>query len=155
MTKSSIALFLQHEGNTLHVLLAKLKQLKIWNSWLNECLPEQVLLLEHCRIVGLDGASLIVIADNPHWVTRFRFFIPQLVVALRKYSDLKNIQSICCKVRPPLHFSSVKKPKRTRLIISENTAECLRETANKIQHEKLKNVLESIAKRAIPEEFDK
>ncbi len=143
MTKSTLSAYLQHENKTLGNLLVKFNRLKIWNAWLSECLPEERALLEHCCIVGLDKQSLIVIADNPHWVTRFRFFIPDLLTLLRKYGDFKDIKSICCKVRP-LHYSAVK-PKRHPLIISKQTAEVVRETANKIKDMKLKKILMRIA----------
>ncbi len=153
MIKSTIATFLRHESNTLGQLLVKLNQLKIWNGWLRECLPLEPLLTEHCQIVKLDGTSLIVIADNPHWITRFRFFIPTLLIQLRKHSDLQNIRSICCKVRPPHHpFSSAHRIRRRPLTVSANTAHILQETANKIQNTKLQEILRKIAKRTNQEE---
>jgi hypothetical protein len=148
MTKSTIATFLQHESNTLGQLLNKLNQLKRWNGWLSDCLSGELLLTKHCKIVKLDGTSLIVIADNPHWVTRFRFFIPSLLTKLQKYPDLQNIRSICCKVRPPhQHLSNIHRARRRPLKVSANTAEILQETANKIKNEKLQKILLKMASR--------
>lgn len=148
MTKSSISNFLKHESNSFSTLLARLSKLKTWNTWLRELLKNETLLTEHCQIVGLDGASLIVIADNSHWVTRFRFFIPQLLIQLRQYPDFKDIRAICCKVRP-VHHRAYKKTKRRPLIISENTAEILQETAKKVKDEKLKKILQRLAGRVM------
>jgi hypothetical protein len=145
MTKSTIAAILQNE--TLGNLLRKFNRLETWNTWLKECLPEESVLFEHCQIVGLDKTSVIVIADNPHWVTRFRFFIPDLLIKLRHYDDFKDIRAICCKVKPP-HFRATK-PKRHPLIISNNTAEILKEAAKKIKNEKLKAILNKMAERNI------
>jgi|SRR5579872_2782558 len=145
MTKSIIAAYFQHEGKTLGNLLVKFNRLKIWNTYLRECLAEELVLLEHCQIVGVDKTSLIVIADNPHWVTRFRFFIPDLLIKLRHYEDFKNIRAICCKVRPPHYRAS--KPKRQPLIISNQTAEIVQEAAKKMKNEKLKEILMRIAGR--------
>lgn len=147
MVKSSIAAYLQHESKTLGSLLNKFNRLKIWNNHLRECLSEELTLLEHCQIVGLDKTSLIVIADNPHWVTRFRFFIPDLLIKLRRYDEFKGLLAICCKVRP-LNYPSTK-PKRKPLIISNNTAEILKEAAKKIKNEKLKAILFKMAERNI------
>lgn len=145
MTKRAIATYLQHESKTIGNLLIKFNRLKIWNAWLRESLPDESLLLEHCQIVGLDKASLIVIADNPHWVTRFRFFIPNLVIQLRQHEELKNIRAICCKVKPP-HFRPTK-PKRKPLMISTQTAEIVEEAASKMKNGRLKEALMRIAKR--------
>jgi len=145
MTHSNLTAYLHTENNTLGQLLLKLNQLKQWNNWLHNCLPAEKLLTEHCQIVGLDKTSLIVIADNPHWVTRFRFFIPDLLVKLRYYPDLQAIRAICCKVKPPYYPVAARRQTRQRLIISPNTADILQKTAIKIQNEKLKHVLQRMA----------
>ena len=63
------------------------------------------------------------------------------------YDDLKNIRSICCKVRPP-YYPAVK-PKRQPLIITNQTAEIVQEAANNIKNQKLKEILLRIAERNI------
>jgi len=145
MTKRTIAAYLEHESKTIGNLLTKFNRLKIWNAWLREYLPDESYLLEHCQIVGIDKASLIVIADNPHWVTRFRFFIPDLLIKLRQHDELKSIRAICCKAKPP-HYRPAQ-PKRKPMMISDQTAEIVQETADKIKHGKLKAVLMRMAKR--------
>lgn len=145
MSKRAITSYLQGDSKTIGNLLARFNRLKIWNERLAKCLPEEALLLSHCHVVGLDKTSLIVVADNPHWVTRFRFFIPDLLIQLRQYDDFKSLQAICCKVRPP-HYRP-NKPKRKPLIISDETADILQEAANKVTHGKLKAVLMKMAER--------
>lgn len=147
MTKQAITAYLQDESKTVGNLICQFNRLKLWNGWLQKLLPEESVLLQHCQIVGLDKTSLIVIADNPHWVTRFRFFIPDLLIQLRQYDDLKNIKSICCKTRPALFRAT--KSKRKPLIISEQTAETIKETAERIKSEKLKTILIQMAKRTM------
>ena len=140
--------YLKSENKTLSSLLVKLNQLKKWNSGLRECLPEEKILTEHSQIVGVDGTSLIVIADSSHWVARFRFFIPELLIKLRNYPGLQNIRAICCKVRPQNYKAGSKKIKRRPLNISIENANMLRETAHKIHDEKLRKILEKIARLA-------
>jgi len=147
MAYLTLTTYFQQESKTLNSLLLKLNQLALWNSRLRDALPDEPLLTEHCHIVGLDKAALIVIADNPHWVTRFRFFIPDLLIKLRHHPDLKQIQAICCKVKP-LYNAAPKKIRRQRLTISKNTADVLQSTAHKIQDKKLKAVLKKIAERS-------
>ncbi len=146
MKQSNITTYLKQDNHTLGNLLFKLNQLKTWNSWLRAALPADSLIMDHCQIVGLDRTSLIVIADNAHWVTRFRFLIPQLLTQLQQYPELKNIRSICCKVRPALH-PTIKKTQRQPLQISATTAEILQETAQKISDQKLKKILQRMAQR--------
>ncbi len=146
MTKAPLSTFLKQDSKTLGNLLLKLQQLNQWNAWLAECLADEKSLLTHCKIVGLDRQSLIVMATNPHWVTRFRFFIPTLIEKLRQFPDLKNIQAICCKVSPPQYNQVVKKP-RGKLALSQGSSEVVQHTAKKIKHAKLKQVLERLAER--------
>lgn len=150
--KKTIATYLKNENKTLSQLLVKCSRLKTWNQYLKDCLPEENTLLEHCQIVGLDKTSLIVIADNPHWVARFRFFIPDLIQQLKKHEDLEDIRAICCKVKPP-HYRPSRKLKRQPLLISEQTAQIMEETAGKIKNGKLKEILLRMTKRTSDNTF--
>ena len=145
MTQPNVTDYLNPESKSLTNLLSKLKVLRQWNLWLKQCLPEETLLTTHCQIVGLDGTSLIVIANNPHWVTRFRFHIPNLLKKLQQYSELSSIRSICCKVRPAQYPMSVKKNKQAKLCLSVENSKMLKEAALKLQDVKLRAVLEKIA----------
>ena len=142
---NSITHYLQQYNPILSNLLSKLSQLEQWNSWLKECLLDQnKTLTQHCFIVNLVGTSLIVIADNPHWVTRLRFHIPELLVKLKQYPGLENIQAICCKVQPnyvPASLSN-REPQQK---LSTKSAALLREIASKVTDEKLRIALEKIA----------
>jgi hypothetical protein len=149
VTKSKVEAYLQPGNKTLDHLFSKLQRLKLWNDWLQTCLPEETILLSHCQIVGLDKHSLIIIADNSHWVARFRFFIPEVLTKLKAYSDFKDLRAICCKVRPLQYSHHTKKTKRQPLLISKQTAEIMQKTANKLKHKKLKDVLDGIAKRQL------
>jgi len=142
---TSISHYFQQDSKTLGKLLSQLTQLQRWNGWLKECLEENVLLTEHCFIVSLAGTSLIVLADNPHWVTRFRFHIPTLLPKLRNYDDFKHIQSICCKVEPNYVPVSSRENRQPQQKLSKKSAALLLETASKVTDEKLRIVLEKIA----------
>lgn len=147
MVKSSIATYLRQDGKTLGKLLVKVNQLKQWNSWLHECLTEESTLLEHCQIVSIDKGALIIIADSAHWVTRFRFHIPQLLIKLRHYPDFAALKAICCKVRPA-DYSSITTAQKTperKISLSSKNAAALQNAADKIENKRLKAVLERIA----------
>lgn len=142
---NSITQYLQQDHPLLGNVLSKLSQLEQWNSWLKECLPEQnKTLTQHCFIVNRAGASLIVIADNPHWVTRLRFHVPELLVKLKQYPGLETIQAICCKVQP--NYVPVAPSKREpQQKLSPKNAALLRAAASKVKDKKLRMVLEKIA----------
>ena len=127
------------------MLLSKLNHLKQWNHSLKACLPEEKSLFQHCQIVGLSGNSLIVIADSAHWVTRLRFYIPELLPKLRTYPGLEKIQSICCKVQPNDFAATPKKIKRPQQKLSTENASILRAAAQKLSDKKLRAILEKIA----------
>jgi len=146
MSQLSVANLLQKDSTGLSKLTIKLKQLTQWNDWLKDALPlEDKDLAKHCQIVGIDRTSLIVIADTAHWVTRFRFFIPNLLKVLQNYPDLKNIGSICCKVRPAHHRQMNNKKPKSTVVLSKKNAQVLMEDAAQIKDEKLRKVMEKIA----------
>ncbi len=145
---SAVTQYFQQDSKTLSVFLSRLKQIKQWNQWLQESLEEENLLTQHCHLVNIEGTSLIAMADNPHWVTRFRFYIPELLPKLRSYPDFASIKAICCKVQPnyiPATTPARRGPQQT---LSARNAKLLHETANKLADtdEKLKVILEKIAK---------
>jgi hypothetical protein len=148
MVKSSVATYLKQDGKSLGKVLVKLNQLKQWNGWLSDCLTEETILLEHCQIVGINRDALIVIADSAHWLTRFRFHIPTLLVKLRHYPDFNTLKAICCKVRPQHHAAASQKATGRRLSLSKANAAALQGAANKIEDKKLKAILEKMARYA-------
>lgn len=144
LMKNSITDYLRQDNKALGKLMAKVSQLQQWNNWLKESLEHDFALSEHCFITSLSGKSLIVFADNPHWVTRFRFHIPALIIKLKKYDDFKTIQSICCKVQPNYVPVSPKR-REPQLKLSKKSARIVKDTAEKISDEKLQASLTKIA----------
>jgi hypothetical protein len=144
MTKSTLTEFLRADSKSLGSLLTRLNQLKQWNAWLQESLTTDQPLTKHCYIVNLTGNSLIVIADSAHWVTRLRFHIPDLIKKLKRYPGLENIRAICCKTQPA-HHTATKKKTASPQKLSMNSANILRESAQKIADKKLGDILKKIA----------
>jgi hypothetical protein len=147
MAKNTIANYLQQDSKTLGSLLAKLGQIIQWNESLKECCREkEPLLTKHCQIVNLSGKSLIAIADCPHWLTRLRFHIPELLIKLRKYPGLENIQGICCKVQPKYTQYISRKPRNPQKRPSPKSMEIILEITSKLKDERLRHILEKMAK---------
>lgn len=145
MTNTTINSYLQRDSKTLGNLLNKLTQLKRWNALLRDCLNNEAHLMDHCQIVNMAGNSLIVIADSPHWLTRLRFRIPDVLPKLREHTGLEHIKAICCKAQPNLHYEKSKKIRRNRLTIKPETAALILETAKKLDDTKIRSILERIA----------
>jgi len=148
MTKFNPIHYLQQDNKTLSSLLAKINQLQQWNGHLRECLGSDNLLLQHCQIANVSGTVLIIIADGPHWVTRLRFHIPELLSQLQHYPSLAHIKGICCKVQPARH-AGIQKTAGNRPQLSQKSASLLQEAALKIQDERLRSILNKIALRAL------
>jgi hypothetical protein len=151
MKKGNVENYFSSDNHALGELLVKLNQLKQWNSWLEESLANEKTLLTHCQIVGLSGTSLIAIADSAHWVTRLRFYIPDLLPKLRKYHGLEKIESISCKVQPNIFSIAPQKKSLPQQKLSEKNAAMLLATAEKMSDKKLRAVLEKIASYSISE----
>ncbi len=145
MTKMTIQDHLQQDNKTLGSLLHKLAQIKHWNQIIRDCLGDEAHIMDHCQIVNLSGNSLIAITDSPHWLTRLRFHIPDLLPKLRQHKGLEHIKALCCKAQPGMYHGKLKKPRRNRLMLKPDTANLILENAQKIKDEKIKAILERIA----------
>ncbi len=140
----TIQKFMNESNNTLGPLLTKLNQLKKWNAYLRESLGSDAHIADHCQIVNLIDNQCIVIADNPLWLTRIRFYVPQLLPLLRAYPDLKNLKAICCKVHPSYTPHPKRKPRVAQKKLSANAKLKVSEIADKIDDKKLQHILKKI-----------
>lgn len=145
MTHTKIHSYLQRDSKTLGSLLNKLTQLKKWNLILRDCLGDEAHIMDHCQIVNISGNSLIAIADSPHWLTRLRFHIPDLLPKLREHKGLEHIKAICCKAQPGVHHTKSKKTTRKKLALRPETSAEILETAKKLKDTKIRAILEKIA----------
>jgi len=137
--------FLQEKNHTLGKLFAKLKQLNVWNQYLCECLSEEPLLAKHCYVVNVSRTSLFVLTDSPHWQTKLRFLIPTLLPKLKTYRELENIQAIICKVEPTYTLHRPQLTRYAQAKMRPETGNLIRTIAKKIDHPKLRKILEKIS----------
>lgn len=150
MPNFNIKNYLQENTPSLGVLLSKLAQLKQWNLCLQESVGVNHPLLNHCQIVNLLENKLILMVDSPTWMTRMRFYVPELLKKLQKYDSLKHIKEIQCKVYPNTSPSRKKLKNPPPALLSAQTAEAIRKSAQKISDEKLRKILEKISSRMKP-----
>ncbi|MDX1900425.1 MAG: DciA family protein [Gammaproteobacteria bacterium] len=142
----STAGYLSPDNQTLGSLLGRVKQMQTLHTRLSEALPDQKELFQHCYVLRPDATSLLLIAENPHWVTRLRFLVPALHTALKKYSDLAELRAIYCKVQPPLYQNRfIVRKKYRRMEITSQSAALFEEAAAKIKDPKISRILKKLA----------
>jgi hypothetical protein len=150
MTHLTVNNFLTGKNNAFKDLWRKLSLYKVWNERLQACLGEDDAdLAAHCKIVRIDKAALIVLVDNPHWITRFRFHIPQLLLKLRKFPEFAHVQAICCKAHPNFHNLHANKPTQVKstppLSLSIKSSELITQAAERITDTNLRSSLIKLA----------
>lgn len=107
----------------------------------------------HVEVANIRNQNLMLITDSPVWTTRLRQLSPQILAFIRKNTEksdeLHSIHHIQISTRyhtstdSPTRSSSNKK--NSLLPISDKTSELLMQSANSIDHPKLKNALLKIA----------
>jgi len=130
--------------------MLRVEQIKHWQTILFNCLPQEKEIFNHCHVVHADQSSLMILAENPHWIGRLRFLIPQILSVLQQNPNYARLKNIYCKVRPPLYNNrlSQKRPSRQRLAISENSAKEISSAAERIRDPKVCRALKKLAARA-------
>ena len=108
----------------------------------------------HVEVANFRNQNLMLITDSPVWTTRLRQLSPQLLDFIRKNTqeadELHSIHHIQISTRyhtsanSPAQSSTNKK--HSLLSISDKTSELLLQSANSIDHPKLKNALLKIAR---------
>ena len=145
-SQQAVTHVLQQDSKVLDSLLNKLNQLTRLNSILAASLEEK--LIPHCQVANYANDSLTVIVYNAIWATQFRFLIPSLIPRLRNEPELAQLKNIVCKITPQIGLREAPSSQVIRLMpkLSFASAEIILHTAQSIKHEKLKSVMERLAK---------
>ena len=144
-SQQAITHVLQQDSKVLDALMLKLKQLKQLQQILSEYLDSK--LINHCQVANLDNGCLIILTDSALWATQFRFQIPDLLAKLRQHPQLYHLKHIYCKIRPAQNVRRIpeaSEPPMSRL--SLETSQMILDTASTIKHDKLKTIMQKIAK---------
>ena len=99
----------------------------------------------HCHIAAWrDGVLSLVVTDG-HWATRLRYQQKRLQRQLQALEAFGNLQKIRFQVRPPL----VSAPRVSQpLMLSNDAATSIRDSAEGIRDPRLREALERLAKHA-------
>ena len=145
LTAASI---LKQDSSVLHSLFERLKYLEKLVEILSGHL--EPLLVRHSRVANFENGCLMIIAESAIWATRIRFQAPQLIPKLSAYPELYGLKSIECKVVPIVVQRALMAspyPPRKMPEMNKETAEIVLEMASGIKEDKLRKVMERIAKR--------
>lgn len=72
-------------------------------------------LAKHCKVANVRQNILILYVDSAAWGMKLRYFIPQLLEALRNDNTLAYISSIEYKIRPADHRKTALSHKKVAL----------------------------------------
>lgn len=124
----------------------KVRALAILENQILSLLPPE--FATHCRVAGVRGDRLLLVADTPAWAARLRFRSAQLVKHLVEHpgrSGVVTVRTVQVRIIPPV--TEVKPtPRRTRL--SVENAQLLEQTARGIQDPRLAQALARLARRS-------
>lgn len=154
MKKLNPSHYLQHDNKNLGSLLARLDQFKRWNDYFRQCLNNEAHIMDHCHVVNFTANAFIVMTDSPHWLTRIRFHVGDLVPKLRQYPGLENLKAICCKTQPNSPQQRFKKTPKKPLTLKPTTAKSILAIAEKLEDKKIRTILEKIASHVTQQEDD-
>jgi hypothetical protein len=147
--QQAITHVLQQDSKVFSALIGKLKQHKQLQQILIEYLEPK--LATHCEIANHENNCLIVLTDSALWATQFRFQIPELLTKLKQHPKLYDLKHIYCKIRPTSATRPTQKTPEPPAVqrLSSATAQMILDTASSIKHDKLKAIMQKIAKNTI------
>jgi len=131
-------------GKSIKSLVHRVNSLKILQTILLKCLPENV--SHHCQVANITEGQLVIMVDSANWATQIRFNMGDLLQKLRQHAPLYSLKHISCIVRPPVGPAIRPTNVRTVAKMTPNTAQLIVEAAEAIADPKLKQQLISIAK---------
>lgn len=139
----SIGRILERFGTSEHSDIPhKVRALAVLENRVLSLLPPE--FAPHCRVAGLTGGRLLLVADTPAWAARLRFQGTHLVQHLGRVGTV-TVRTVQVRIIPPVDETKPA-PRRTRL--SAENARLLEQTAKGIQDPRLAQALTRLARRA-------
>lgn len=109
----------------------------------HELLPSP--LKEHCRVLSVRGAALVLAADSPVWAARLRFHSPRLVKQMDHIQTVK-LRTVQVRVRPVDKAPAAVK-RQNKPYLSAGNSLALEQTARGVTDPGLKAALLRLARR--------
>lgn len=128
----------------LQTLLLKCKEIERLNARFLQLLDEP--LRQYCLVANANQHCLILLVANGSIATQMRFLTPDLLRKFKADSLLKSFRDIECKVRPTYTRPTAKTP-QAMAPLSAATAEIVREIAESLVDQPLKEVMQRIGSK--------
>jgi hypothetical protein len=122
---------LQQQAFAIHAIKATL-----WPS-----IPSP--LQAHCDVANFRGQTLILVADSPVWAARLRHTSPQILHAARELCKI-DAQKLLVRIQP---LEVRPQPVGKARSLPESSATHLREVAETVEDDELREILLGIANR--------
>ena len=129
-------------GGQYAQLLSRARKLMALDARLHALIPAP--LNEHCSVLGIRDATLILAADSPVWAARLRFYTSQLVKQLSGPQTV-TVRTIRVRVNPP-EKPFVARPRQLPPRLSSRSAKLLRQAAGNVTDPGLKSALLRLAR---------
>ena len=100
---------------------------------------------EHCHVASWRDGTLLLLVTDGHWATRLRYQQKRLLRQLQELEAFGNLKRILYKVQPPLVPA---KRGGNHVVLSNNAAMSIRDSAQDIADPKLRAALERLAANA-------
>lgn len=142
--RKSIDFLVASDTSALKNILTKLELINKLNAALAKYLEPD--LRAHCQVANYRDGQIVIQVDSPVFATLLRFQLPHLLSLLRKEPGLAGITSLQHIVRPIASTAVLKSYPEIDRKLSVDNAAYLQDLALTISDEKLKAVLEHIAK---------
>lgn len=147
-TKSA-ASYLKPGKNDLLTVLSKAQAIDRLNKIFKPLVDAKY--RQYCQVANLTNGVMTVLTANGSVASQLRYHAKELIQALHKDPALSHIREIQFKVRPkqapimdrPVDKSKERKPAKP---LSNNAAQLLLDMASTIEDEKLRTIMERIAK---------
>lgn len=98
-----------------------------------------------CQVTHVEGGCVTLDVPNASLLTVMRYQAPELLSKLRMNKALAGLTSIKCRIKPPAQAKKVAEPPKPSLFIDEASRAVLKETAEKIEDERLRAALLKLA----------
>lgn len=132
---------LLQQSASLQRLVARAQSVERLQQLVNQYLQPAV--REHCHVATYHDNTLTLIVTDGQWATRLRYQQKRLLVQLQQSLDLRDLQRIQFKVRPPMQAA---KAAARNIDFSEQTGQDIHASAQAISDPVLRAALERLAK---------
>ena len=123
-------------------IMQRVDEIQLLQQIFSTIIPTE--LAKHCRVINIQGDSLVVGAEHAQWATRIRYSTPELLKQLSEHKQVPRINAIRVVVSPPSSITTTKQVQRATL--TEHQAQQILNMSENIDDEDIANCLRRISR---------